>query len=353
MNPARSPITTGVLPSFSASAVTLPTTSGSVTTVRTTSTSVSTGAGLKKCIPTTLPGRFVRTASSVIDRLDVLEANTTSSRTIPSSSLKIRLLRSRCSGTASITKSTSARSASFVVKLIRSSSSRWAVSSSFPRSRARPVECSRCPRPRVTPCSSTSTATTSRPVRASTSAMPAPIVPMPTTPTVVIPGFICCLPRPHRDGPCSATVAHPGDPQQYPNRPDRAGEGEHWHRGPEQAAGDRLGSGELAQTVGTVDPAESGVPDPAEGQRRHCDEGQRTVDRDHPASQPGRNLRTAVGGEDRGTQPVAAGIDQLYRIVQIRHPVHGQGRAEGFLGHSDRVVRDVDQHDRLHVGWAN
>jgi hypothetical protein len=64
-------------------------TSASVTTVRTTSTSLSTGAGLKKCIPTTRSGRFVRTASSVIDKLEVLDASTTSLRTIPSSSLKI------------------------------------------------------------------------------------------------------------------------------------------------------------------------------------------------------------------------------------------------------------------------
>src|SRR5215831_1577849 len=67
MNPARSPIVTSTLPSFCANASTSSTTSGSVTTVRTISTSFITGAGLKKCRPTTLLGRPVATAISVID----------------------------------------------------------------------------------------------------------------------------------------------------------------------------------------------------------------------------------------------------------------------------------------------
>ena len=46
-----------------------------------------------------------------------------------------------------------------------------------------PVECSMWPRPRSSAASSTSTPTTARPLRAKTSAMPAPIVPSPTTPT--------------------------------------------------------------------------------------------------------------------------------------------------------------------------
>ena len=71
--------------------ITVSMTSGSVTTVRTTSTSLSTGAGLKKCIPTTWSGRLVCTASSVIDKLEVLDARMTSPRTIPSSSVNSRL----------------------------------------------------------------------------------------------------------------------------------------------------------------------------------------------------------------------------------------------------------------------
>ena len=51
MKPALSPMTTGILPSRSARALTSSTTASSVTTVRMTSTNFSTGAGLKKCMP--------------------------------------------------------------------------------------------------------------------------------------------------------------------------------------------------------------------------------------------------------------------------------------------------------------
>ncbi len=74
MKPARSPITTGTLPTDSVNARMSSMTSCSVTTVRTSSTSFCTGAGLKKCIPTTLPGRPVRTEISVTDSDEVLDA---------------------------------------------------------------------------------------------------------------------------------------------------------------------------------------------------------------------------------------------------------------------------------------
>ena len=184
MNPARSPITTGALPSRSANATTSVTTSGSVTTVFTISTSFSTGAGLKKCMPTTLPGRAVCTPISVIDNDDVLDTNTTSGRVILSSSVNTSAFSSRLSGIASITRSTSDRSDSEVLYRIRASSASRPASSSLPPESARSVECRRWPRPRSTLASSSSTVTTSSPLRASTSAIPAPIVPRPTTPTV-------------------------------------------------------------------------------------------------------------------------------------------------------------------------
>ena len=115
MKPARSPITTGTLSRVAANSFASSTTSCSVTTVRTSSTSFCTGAGLKKCIPITLPGRPVRTASSVTDSDDVLDARMTSGRHTSSSSANTAALRSRCSGTASITRSASAMSASDVV----------------------------------------------------------------------------------------------------------------------------------------------------------------------------------------------------------------------------------------------
>ena len=81
-----------------ANASTSSTTSGSVTTVRTTSTSFMTGAGLKKCMPTTLPGPPVRTAISVTDSDEVLVARMVSGRQIPSSSAKTAALSSRLLG---------------------------------------------------------------------------------------------------------------------------------------------------------------------------------------------------------------------------------------------------------------
>ena len=102
MNPALSPTTTGTLPSRSLSAFTSSMTCASVTTVRITSTSFSTGAGLKKCMPTTWAGRWVATEISVTDSEDVLVARMASGAVIASSSAKICCLSSSFSGTASI-----------------------------------------------------------------------------------------------------------------------------------------------------------------------------------------------------------------------------------------------------------
>ena len=128
MKPALSPTTTGILPIRAASALTSSTTSSSVTTVRITSTNFSTGAGLKKCMPTTRRGLWVATEISVTDSEEVLVARTASGFTMVSSAAKISRLRSRCSGTASTTRSHSARSARSVEKRIRPSRARWSSS---------------------------------------------------------------------------------------------------------------------------------------------------------------------------------------------------------------------------------
>ena len=184
MNPARSAATTGDLSSRRASSETSATTSGSVTTVLITSTNSCTGAGLKKCIPTTRRGRSVATEISVTDNDEVLVARMASSRTILSSAEKISRFRSRCSTTASTTRSQSASASSSVANVTRSNSACWSASDSLPRFTARSVECWMCPRPRSTASPSRSTPTTVSPLRANTSAIPAPIVPRPTTPTV-------------------------------------------------------------------------------------------------------------------------------------------------------------------------
>ncbi len=186
MKPALSPTTTGCLPSRRARSTTASTTSGSVTTVRTISTNFWTGAGLKKCMPTTRLGSCVATEISVTDRLEVFVASTVSGEQIESSLPKISRLRSSFSGTASITRWAAARSSGAEVNRIRPSNACWSASLSFPRATAREVERSTCPRPVASRLSSASTAITSRPLRARTSAMPAPIVPSPTTPTTSI-----------------------------------------------------------------------------------------------------------------------------------------------------------------------
>src|SRR4051794_24832122 len=184
MKPARSPHTTGLLPSRRTSASTSSSTSGSVTTVRTISTKLCTGAGLKKWTPITRPGWRLAVEISVTLRLEVLVARIVSGFTIPSRSRKIDFFTSTDSTTASTTKSASARSFRLVENETRLTSSAWSSSLSLPRLTARAVECSRCWRPRSTASSFTSTPSTEKPLRANTSAMPAPIVPSPTTPMV-------------------------------------------------------------------------------------------------------------------------------------------------------------------------
>ena len=75
-----------------------------------------------------------------------------------------------------------ARSVPVEIRLSSSSTSAWLI---LPRLSARPVEAARWPCARSTAASSCSTPTTWTPERASTSAIPAPIVPRPTTPTLL------------------------------------------------------------------------------------------------------------------------------------------------------------------------
>ena len=157
-----------------------------------------TGAGLKKCIPMTLLGRPVTTDSSVTDRLEVLVARIVSGGQILSSWEKTSALSSMRSGTASMTSSAEARSSSEVLKRIRSKIASRSAGSSLPRLTARSVDCSTWPRPRASASSLISTAVTDRPARASTSTMPAPMVPSPTTPTSF--SSLATLPSPPRYG---------------------------------------------------------------------------------------------------------------------------------------------------------
>ena len=103
--PAASSTCTGVLPISSEIFLTASTSSGFVFKPAITSTSFITGAGLKKCIPIT--GRSRPAPISVMDREDVLVANTQSALQIAASSLKVCFLISMFSIAASTTRSQS------------------------------------------------------------------------------------------------------------------------------------------------------------------------------------------------------------------------------------------------------
>ena len=157
-----------------------------MSSARTISTSGISGAGLKKCIPTTRSGRSVAAAISVTESAEVLVASTASGRQIRSSSAKSSRFGASSSTIASITRSQPARSARSVVRESLATASSRALSSSCPFSTLRVRKWLirlRAPSP--------SSAVTSRPIvstPASTQscAIPEPIAPSPTTPTVRI-----------------------------------------------------------------------------------------------------------------------------------------------------------------------
>src|SRR5690606_14731706 len=182
-NPARSAQTTGVLPTLLLTARAMATVSGAVRMVRTTSTSGITGAGLKKCIPTTFAGRDVAMAHSMTGKLDVVVAKTTDGLQISSSEAKSAFLTLSSSTTASTTRSTSERVSREAAQLTRSSAASRSASDSLPRTtplfrEVRTVSRSACafsvPR---------DTEVTAYPALAKTSTMPAAMTPDPTTPT--------------------------------------------------------------------------------------------------------------------------------------------------------------------------
>ena len=72
--PGKSFAWAGVLPSSSASSTIAARVSSDVSGALTTSTSAITGTGLKKCMPITLSGRPVTTASEAIGMDEVFEA---------------------------------------------------------------------------------------------------------------------------------------------------------------------------------------------------------------------------------------------------------------------------------------
>ena len=186
MNAVESFACTGVLPTARAHSVTALTAASSVRIVRTTSTSFISGTGLKKCTPSTWPGRFVAAASAVTLHDDVLEARIACGGQIRSSFANVSFLSAWFSVIASTTRSTALRSSSRVVPAMRPSASSLAFASSLPLATRPSSVCRSRSRPRLTSSSLASTKRTPKPACAATCTMPEPMSPQPITPTFLM-----------------------------------------------------------------------------------------------------------------------------------------------------------------------
>ena len=186
MNPARSPTVTPILPRPRDQRLDGCERLRPVSTVWMTSTSFITGAGLKKCTPTTCSGPVGgdrdlgdRQGRGVRGEHGVGPADPVELREDPP--LEVHALRH---GLDDQVGSRRARRTRWTAS-IRSRIAPAAPRQSLPRCTARPVDFSRCPRPRSSASSSTSIADDGVPAPGNTSAIPAPIVPSPTTPTLL------------------------------------------------------------------------------------------------------------------------------------------------------------------------
>ena len=110
MKPSHTPETTAVFLIFLPICMTVAITSGALFLPRTTSSSFITFAGLKKCMPTTSPGRLVKAAILSTSSVEVLEARMAPGLATSSSFLKTCSFTPISSNTASITRSASLRS---------------------------------------------------------------------------------------------------------------------------------------------------------------------------------------------------------------------------------------------------
>src|SRR5439155_2546581 len=151
----------------------------------TTSSRRMTGAGLKKCIPTTRSGWAAPAAIAVTGSEEVLVASTHCSPTMPDSCPNSSCLSCRRSGAASITSSHGASEPSSSTACKRASAaSACARPSALAPLRAASL-CSPCAirsSPEASACGTGSYSSAWAPARAASWAIPAPIVPAPSTP---------------------------------------------------------------------------------------------------------------------------------------------------------------------------
>ena len=192
-NPGESATTTGVLPSRRASATAVTSVAWEVFAPRTTSTSGMRWTGLKKWNPQNRSGCASPAASSSTESDEVLVASRASGRMRASSSANTRRFTSRSSTTASMAASAQPKPSISSVTVTRAI---WPSSSYGFERRFRPRS-SISPRT-VRSASASASGLTSRmrtrmPLRLASSAMPAPMMPVPTRPSAAI--FLGSMPR--------------------------------------------------------------------------------------------------------------------------------------------------------------
>ena len=200
MNPGVSAASTVVLrhPSMRLRAARV--TAGSVVIAGTISTSGITGAGLKKCMPTTRPACAHAAPMAATERDDVLVANTVSGRVTRSSELNSACFDGRSSMIASITRSQRANAASWAspppgMEMMRaiaaSASARVRRCFSTSLANARSIRA----RARSIAAGIGSAMITSCPCTAARWAMPAPMAPAPATPMTAAGPSMLTAPR--------------------------------------------------------------------------------------------------------------------------------------------------------------
>ncbi|KWC10610.1 hypothetical protein WL46_00925 [Burkholderia ubonensis] len=182
MKPSHTPARTGVFFSFFASSNAVATTSGLTRAGTTISSSFITLAGEKKCRPITSDGRSMLAAIRSMSRYDVLVASTAPGLHARASSANTACLTAMSSNTASITTSACASASYDVLPLKRAIRAACAAGVIRPFATRPSYTFSTCARPRASDASSRSIIVTGSPASSAATAMPAPIVPPPTTP---------------------------------------------------------------------------------------------------------------------------------------------------------------------------
>ncbi|MNL36329.1 hypothetical protein D3C87_1584040 [compost metagenome] len=142
--------------------------------------------GLKKCRPMNLLWSGTAVARPLIGRVEVLDAITASAPTTFCAASETLAFSSRSSNTASMIRSQPARSASLSVGWMRASTVSRCSTLICPRATFLSSSAAECALPFSAAARLMSLSTTSIPADALTNAIPAPIIPAPSTPTFLV-----------------------------------------------------------------------------------------------------------------------------------------------------------------------